>query len=402
MVSTKTLVGITAVSLAAVVYNRYKINDLEGKLWSFVPPELAHFIRSKYITARIIQLLFNNIARLSVGLTLLLTRPTLLYTHVYPPHQSACSVPYFGRHLECVSTYRTRHQVLDIYTPSSSRAKGHPVLIFVHGGIWTLFTKEYFRLLGEKFAERGICCVIPSYSYYPDGTVLDQIQDVSHCVQWTAQNIARYGGNPGKIVLGGQSSGAHVTSQYLLRHPTAHLLCGYCGISGVYDPLQHNLEWESRRGVNHISPLVPANGGLLRWEKSKKRPQARKEESGTETKEEEPMLQYSSCRRVTQLSDQEITSLPRILLIHGTKDTTVPVSSSQQFYDCCKKTMRRKDDLDEEKKSATTTKNRISIALLNGVDHATYLYEMSIAKSKGAEGNIMMDTVVNFVVDVAV
>tara|TARA_B110000091_G_C13735507_1_gene440937 strand:- start:102 stop:1301 length:1200 start_codon:yes stop_codon:yes gene_type:complete len=381
--------SMAALALVALL-GYYKLvkkgrNDLEGRFWSLVPPRLAHHLRTSYFTARCIQYLFNTTARVAAAVALLFTKPQLLYKHLYPPHLIASDVPYAKT---TRTTHRTQHQRLDVYAPNFHTSQmslpstpSTPVVVFIHGGIWTLFNRHFFRLLGEQFAQLGVICVIPSYSYYPDGNTQNQIEDVALAINWVEQHISIYGGSKQKIVLCGQSSGAHVTSQYILRSAAVALeskVCGYIGCSGVFDPLHHNTSFESKRGVNHISPLVPANGGLLRWHNVAG--------CGKETDEtqEEPMARYSSCLKVMQLSKQSLQCLPPMLLLHGKDDTTVPTSSSEFFLNQCKKAMgNNKETLNIEMK------------LLDGIDHATYLYDISV--NEGPMKNAMMNNIMCFV-----
>jgi carboxylesterase type B len=54
------------------------------------------------------------------------------------------------------------------------------------------------------------------------GDIEDMIEDIKLAVLWTYRNARRFGGNPEKIVLAGQSAGAHITlcllvDEYLQR-----------------------------------------------------------------------------------------------------------------------------------------------------------------------------------------
>ena len=73
-----------------------------------------------------------------------------------------------------------------------------------------------------------------------------------------------------------------------------------------------------------------------------------------------------------------------MLLLHGKDDTTVPTSSSEFFLNQCKKAMgNNKETLNIEMK------------LLDGIDHATYLYDISV--NEGPMKNAMMNNIMCFV-----
>ena len=53
----------------------------------------------------------------------------------------------------------------------------------------------------------GVLTIVPDYRNFPQGDVQDMISDIVAAVSWTSKNARRYGGNPDKIVLAGQSAG---------------------------------------------------------------------------------------------------------------------------------------------------------------------------------------------------
>ena len=374
-----------AVILLAGIFSQ-QIKDKEGFFWSCVPPTISHFLRSNYLFAKLFILFANGSAKFFGALKLLSTKPAAITTFLQPPHMMASGIRYATKPGD-TNSYRSQHQLLDVYAPPIENGRLHPVFVFIHGGIWTLFNRDFFRLVGEKFAERGIVCVVPSYSVHPDGDAADQINDVRLVLEWTHANIQNYGGSPWRIVLGGQSSGAHVSSQHLLRScialplSEAPPLCGYIGMSGVYDPLHHNLTFEKKRGVNDVSPLVPATGGGTGGV------------SDTDSAEKSEMQKYSSCLMAQAMKLDQLHRLCPILLLHGEEDMTVPVESSVNFYNSVVRSMGGEDD-----GSWMEGRRKITFQLhvLENVDHATYLFDISVAGS-GAKENSMMNSVVEFV-----
>ena len=370
----RTLVTI----LAALIIVRKSRSDLEGDIWKLIPNLFSNRLRESYIFTYLFRSVCNCSAYFFAGISLLF-KPHLLQLHLFPPHLVANNIQYC-QNINTTNKYRLPHQTLDVYAPTSTRTTAtsfYPTFIFIHGGIWTLFNKTFMRLIGERFAERGIICIIPSYSYYPDGIVDDQIEDIQNVITWTKRNITNYGGDENQIVLGGQSSGAHVSSLYMLQSICKKELCGYIGLSGVYDPLQHNIGFEKQRGVDQISPLVPANGGMAN------------------------IAKYSSCNYVKMIvPNEDISKLPAILLLHGTKDTTVPVLSSDIFYKAlC--TRCDENENNESKKTGHGDRRKIEMKLIDGIDHAKYLYDISTTEN-GAEGHPMMDAMVEFIHKVSV
>jgi acetyl esterase/lipase len=124
-------------------------------------------------------------------------------------------------------------QNLDMYVPPNLHGKetakekqgkslpgsgGLPVLIFVGGGAWIVGHKGFCALLGKIFMAQGIIVVAPDYRQFPQVRADDMLGDIDTAIQWTWDNIQRYGGNRDQIFIAGQSAGAHLTSTLILEH----------------------------------------------------------------------------------------------------------------------------------------------------------------------------------------
>ena len=93
-------------------------------------------------------------------------------------------------------------QKLDVYRPETG--SNYPVLIFVHGGGWDSGNKELYAPVAQKLLPEGLVLVVPGYTLYPDATYRWQTDDVAAAISWTLENIAQYGGDPKRIIAGGQ------------------------------------------------------------------------------------------------------------------------------------------------------------------------------------------------------
>jgi acetyl esterase/lipase len=102
---------------------------------------------------------------------------------------------------------------LDIYRPRDVDLENAPVLVQVHGGGWTLGTKEQQGLLlMNRMAQRNWICVAMNYRLAPKHPFPAQIVDVKKAIAWTRQNIASYGGDPTYLVVTGGSAGGHLAA----------------------------------------------------------------------------------------------------------------------------------------------------------------------------------------------
>ncbi|MGB7285450.1 MAG: alpha/beta hydrolase [Salaquimonas sp.] len=110
-------------------------------------------------------------------------------------------------------------QTVDIHIPDAAKPKGLfrirqkvPVLLYVHGGGWVKGNTTRVYNLPSYTNSRGYMLVSVSYRPVPRTNIDGQINDVERAINWTRNNIAKYGGNPKKIVIMGHSAGAHLVS----------------------------------------------------------------------------------------------------------------------------------------------------------------------------------------------
>ena len=102
---------------------------------------------------------------------------------------------------------------LDLYLPEG--LKDFPVLVFVHGGAWSRGDKNelgIYNALGRCFARHGIALVCPNYRLSPHVKHPEHVRDIARAFAWTFRNIARYGGSPGELFIGGHSAGGHLAA----------------------------------------------------------------------------------------------------------------------------------------------------------------------------------------------
>lgn len=117
---------------------------------------------------------------------------------------------------------------LDIYRARDTDLSKAPVLVQVHGGAWTIGTKEQQGLLlMNRMAERGWICVAMNYRLAPKHPFPAQIIDVKRAIVWTRENIASYGGDPDYLVVTGGSAGGHLAALAALTPGDAEYQPGF-------------------------------------------------------------------------------------------------------------------------------------------------------------------------------
>lgn len=133
-----------------------------------------------------------------------------------------------------------RH-ALDIYAPAGKRSA--PVVVFIYGGGWKAGDKADYRFVAASLAERGYLTVVPDYRLFPAVRFPAFLQDNAAAVAWTKTNIARYGGDPHRIVLMGHSAGAYNAAMLTLDKQWLGAVgldpdrdvAGMVGLAGPYD-----------------------------------------------------------------------------------------------------------------------------------------------------------------------
>jgi para-nitrobenzyl esterase len=129
---------------------------------------------------------------------------------------------------------------LDIYAPNTT-ATNLPVYFYIHGGSNNFGSAKQYD--GSYLAKRGNIIVV--YVQYrlaalgflthpalrTSGTVQDQsgnygTLDHLKALNWVKNNIAAFGGDPTKVVVGGQSAGAHNTMNLIVSPLAAGLFRG--------------------------------------------------------------------------------------------------------------------------------------------------------------------------------
>ncbi len=151
---------------------------------------------------------------------------------------------------------------LDVYTPADADGPA-PVIVFFYGGAWSEGAKADYQFAGHAFASRGFVTVVPDYRVYPEVRFPGFVEDAAEALKWTEENIARYGGDPDRLVLVGHSAGAHIAMLAALDPSYAaatgfdrSAIRGVAGLAGPYGFDNFNMPL-LRNVFGHVSdPMV--------------------------------------------------------------------------------------------------------------------------------------------------
>jgi len=102
-----------------------------------------------------------------------------------------------------------RH-VLDIYAPEG--AKNLPVVFWIHGGGWQQGDKSDVEMKPKWFMNKGFVFVSTNYRLLPEVDMGTLIRDCAKSFAWVQKNIAEYGGDPRRVLVGGHSAGAQLAA----------------------------------------------------------------------------------------------------------------------------------------------------------------------------------------------
>lgn len=130
-------------------------------------------------------------------------------------------------------------QRLDVYAPSSSGERAHPVLVMLHGGGFVRGDKSERANVGFWGARQGFVTVLANYRLAPESRWPSGPEDVVAIWRWVRSNSVRFCGDPARVVLMGESAGAaHVAGACLDRtfQPTDWSIAGAVLLSGPYNP----------------------------------------------------------------------------------------------------------------------------------------------------------------------
>ncbi|MFZ1177031.1 MAG: alpha/beta hydrolase, partial [Mycobacterium sp.] len=191
-----------------------------------------------------------------------------------------------------------------------------PVLIFVPGGAWV-----HGRCMGQgsalmsRLAEQGWVCLAIDYRVAPHHRWPRHITDVKTAIAWARANVDKFGGERDFVAVAGCSAGGHLSAlvgltpedpQYQEKLPEGadSSVDAVVGIYGRYD-------WEDRSTPERVR-FVDFLERVVVKRKIARHP--------------EVFRDASPIARVHR-------NAPPFLVIHGSKDSVIPVEQARSFVD---------------------------------------------------------------------
>jgi acetyl esterase/lipase len=236
--------------------------------------------------------------------------------------RTVLAVPIRGRHVKVrrdiayLDDDRRAHR-LDVITSRAAAVDGAPVMLFVHGGAWVVGSKREQGLpMLFELAARGWVCVTINYRLSPKATWPDQMVDVKRAIAWTKAHAAEFGGDTSKfLAISGASAGGHLAALAALTPGDPEWQPGFEDLSTDVDACV------ALYGVLEMTgdpELAGSQGHAIRRHLEL----AVFKSSLTDARDR--YEQASPMHRITP-------GAPSFLVLHGTKDTLVPVGVARAF-----------------------------------------------------------------------
>lgn len=128
-------------------------------------------------------------------------------------------------------------QVLDIFPAEKADS---PILVWVHGGYWRALSKDHYGFIAPPFLAAGAAVVLINYDLCPNVDLVTLLAQTRAALHWVRGHAAEMGGHPDRLVLAGNSAGAHICAMALQytagadRAPVEAVRAA-AFITGIYD-----------------------------------------------------------------------------------------------------------------------------------------------------------------------
>jgi len=192
-------------------------------------------------------------------------------------------------------------------------AKPKPAIVFFFGGGWNGGSPAQFEKQAKHFADRGMIAMVADYRVKSRNktSAVECVKDGKAAVAWIRENAKRLGIDPNRIAASGGSAGGHVAA-------TTGTLTGF----GSDERPNAMILFNPGLTFAELGDWKPTGFGV-----SKSAAEAKKRLGVDKPEDLSPSHHIGP-------------HTPPTLILHGDKDTTVPVESAQVFEGEMKKAKR--------------------------------------------------------------
>jgi acetyl esterase/lipase len=201
-----------------------------------------------------------------------------------------------------------RAEKLDLYLPAEEPKPGEkrPGIVIIHGGGWTGGDKGAKREIniGTTLASHGYVCISINYALASEGhpTWPGNLLDCKRAVRWLRKNAEKYHVDPDHIGVIGGSAGGHLTAML--------------AVTGPEDGFEPDEDSSIPTRVQAAVPMYPGRAAGM----------DRDHVMFLGKLSEMPDV-YRAAAPINHVNKGDAP----MLILHGTADTTTPLSGSQRF-----------------------------------------------------------------------
>jgi len=109
-----------------------------------------------------------------------------------------------------------RHHLLDVWRRPEHADDSRPCVLYVHGGAFQSLSKDSHWIMALAFAKAGYVVFNVNYRLAPSHPFPAALEDVCAAARWMHANARTYGGDPERMIFGGESAGANLVTSLTL------------------------------------------------------------------------------------------------------------------------------------------------------------------------------------------
>jgi len=131
-----------------------------------------------------------------------------------------------------------------------------PTLVYLHGGGWSIGSPAtHAKLTRQLSVGAGVVVVSVDYRLAPEHPFPTPLDDCVAAARWTHANIARWGGDPSRLTIGGDSAGGNLSAAVVNDLRRALEFRGALLIYGAFDVLGAWCDYD--RFAPEEDPVLP-------------------------------------------------------------------------------------------------------------------------------------------------
>jgi arylformamidase len=153
-------------------------------------------------------------------------------------------------------------QLIDLFPAKTANS---PVFVFIHGGYWRALSKDHFGFIAEPLLDAGAAVAMVDYDLCPAVPLATVVEQCAQAVAWIRGQAGSINGDPDRLVVAGNSAGAHLAAMLLCRDWNEGggkaFIQGAVLVTGIYDlaPIPHIQVREdvplTAADIERLSPL---------------------------------------------------------------------------------------------------------------------------------------------------